>query len=579
MGRKCVRVESFLLILVIALSIIPVLSIQVNGEVNTGSFSLSKICSGESYSLEGEFEPAIDLNVGNSYLLWEQYGGWWSDAEKTKNNDDDDLMCWAASASNVLEWTGWGYTSDTKNADEIFQYTLEYWDDRSGWMTSHWYWWFNNSTFADVPGGGEFWPGYVWTDYLHEEDDPALALEAIEEYLRAGYGVSIGVWGQGHIITCWGFQYDPLVDKIQNPTDYYLGIWVTDSDDDKSWVGPAVDAPNRLRYLPVAWNGTYWKFTDGYQGWIVSGISGLEPYPGNSRPLAVPGSSYIGLEGTPITFDGSSSIDADGDNLMYQWDFDNDGLWDTEWSPNPTFTHTYSDDYSGFVVLNVRDVRSEGGLHDASIATVTVSNIAPVIDDLTILPPIANDPEFILPDVHETMFFGQSTDAGSDDLTFTWIWGDGTQTINTYSNDLGIYPFTQTDQASHTYADPGIYTIELIVMDDDGASVSTTYEITVLSAEEAKHAINDYIQALDDNAFKNRSNQRKNAFSNLIFSVDEMLDVENYIGAMHQLQNVREKADGSVDGLQMNDWVTHPNSQEHICSMIDALIAYLSTQT
>ena len=575
MGKKSVRAKSFLLISIIALATLPFFYIQIDEEKNTNSPRLDKNCSSATENIEVGLEPNIDLIAGNRYLLWEQYGGWWSDAEKTKINEDDDLMCWAASASNVLEWTGWGYTTETKNADEIFQYTLQYWDDRSGWMTSHWYWWFNNSTFADVNGGGEFWPGYTWTDYLHEENDPALALEAIDDYLGAGYGVSIGIWGQGHIISCWGFQYDPLVDKIQNPKDYYLGIWVTDSDDGKSWQGPAVDAPNSLRYLPVAWNGTYWLCTEGYKGWIVSGVGGLEPYPANNRPLAVPGSGYSGLEGTPITFDGSNSIDPDGDTLMYQWDFDNDGLWDTEWSSNPTVTHTYPDDYNGLAVLNVRDTRIEGALHDASIATVTINNVAPVIDDITILPPINNNPEFILPNVHEIMFLGQSTDAGSDNLTFTWIWGDGTQTINTHPNEESSYPFTQTDQTSHIYTNPGKYTINLIVEDDDGGIGSTYYEITVLSTEEAKHATNDYIQALGDNAFKNSPNQRKIALNNMIFSVDKMLDKENYNAAINQLENIRKRTDGSVDGTQMNDWITHPNSQEHICAMIDALVSYI----
>jgi PKD repeat protein len=173
------------------------------------------------------------------------------------------------------------------------------------------------------------------------------------------------------------------------------------------------------------------------------------------------------------------------------------------------------------------------------------------------------------------MFFGQSTDAGSDNLTFTWIWGDGTQTINTHPNEESSYPFTQTDQTGHIYTNPGKYTINLIVEDDDGGSVSTTYEITVLSAEEAKHAINNYIQALDDNEFKNSPNQRKIALNKIFFSADKMLNKEKYNEAIYQLENIRKRIDGSVDGTPMNDWITHPNSQEHICAMIDALVSYI----
>ena len=45
-----------------------------------------------------------------SYYLWDDWGGTYSDAEKSPTNTDDDLMCWAASAANLLAWTGWEAT-------------------------------------------------------------------------------------------------------------------------------------------------------------------------------------------------------------------------------------------------------------------------------------------------------------------------------------------------------------------------------------------------------------------------------------------------------------------------------------
>ena len=43
-----------------------------------------------------------------SFYGYEVYGGEWQDAEKTFSNTEDDEMCWAAAASNILDWTGWG---------------------------------------------------------------------------------------------------------------------------------------------------------------------------------------------------------------------------------------------------------------------------------------------------------------------------------------------------------------------------------------------------------------------------------------------------------------------------------------
>jgi len=579
---------SIFLAALMTLAMLPLLTTQVRGATDT----YVNECSGAEPSLEQgpfdeELELAGDSPTGSSYMLYDYHGGWWCDAEKTKDNDDDDLLCWAAAATNVLEWTGWGLVSGMWNTDEMFQYCQDYWDDRTGWITSAWQWWFDG-TLADVPGGGNFWPGHTWTDYLHEENDPALALESIDDYLHAGYGVAIGIVDGGHVITCWGFQYDGTADKTANPGDYYLGVWVTDSDDDKGWIGPAVDAPNSLRYLPVDWNGTHWNFVAGYGGWHISVVGAFEPFPGNNRPVADAGGLYTGYEGSPITLDGSGSSDPDGDSLMYRWDFDNDGLWDTGWSSSPYYSHTWSDDYTGTVVLEVRDSRSEGALIDGAIASVTVNNVAPSIDDLAMTPPSPDNPEFILPTVHEPIFTAPTTDPGSDDLTFIWDWDDGTDDSTIYYNDgvgpdlypspWGTYPFSATDQIGHIYSEPGTYMVALTVEDDDGGVDTATYEIAILNAEEAKHVINDYIQGLPDDAFKNNPDQRKKSLNNIFSAIDDMLDDGEYSGAVHHLRhNIREKTDGFVDGSPMNDWITNSTEQEHICWKMDALIAYLET--
>ena len=62
----------------------------------------------------------------------------------------------------------------------------------------------------------------------------------------------------GHYVTCWGLNYDPAVPDMLDP-DQYLGVWITDSDDDKNIAPPA---PDVLHYFEVSWNGTYWTMPD-----------------------------------------------------------------------------------------------------------------------------------------------------------------------------------------------------------------------------------------------------------------------------------------------------------------------------
>jgi len=91
-------------------------------------------------------------------------------------------------------------------------------------------------------------------------------------------------------------------------------------------------------------------------------------------------------------------------------------------------------------------------------------------------------------------FRASATDAGSDDLTFTWDWGDGTSdTVTTYYNDGegpdlypspgGTYPFSATDRQTHTYShdesEPVTYTLILTVEDDDGGLVVLEIDLTI----------------------------------------------------------------------------------------------------
>jgi len=87
-------------------------------------------------------------------------------------------------------------------------------------------------------------------------------------------------------------------------------------------------------------------------------------------------------------------------------------------------------------------------------------------------------------------FTATATDLGSDDLTFTWEWGDGTPAIaTTYFNDGigpdpypspdGIYPFSATDSAQHIYSMAGDYSLTLTVLDDDGGMMNIVIVLVI----------------------------------------------------------------------------------------------------
>jgi len=222
--------------------------------------------------------------TGASYLVYNEWGGSWSDAEKSPTNSEDDLLCWAAAASNILEWTGWGQVGGMTSTDQIFQYFQDHWTDKGGLPEFGWDWWFDGSNDSqgwsgwsqvDVPGGG-FFPSENFAQYYQEDfsdyygggGGTPQAMATIDEYLHDGYGVALGIYGPGgHAITCWGFNYNP-----DDPTDYY-GIWVTDSDDYKYTTSP----PDALRYYEVEINNGRWHLQNFYgsDSWYIGGIQAL----------------------------------------------------------------------------------------------------------------------------------------------------------------------------------------------------------------------------------------------------------------------------------------------------------------
>ena len=647
--------------------------------------------AGEKFGFDGVISFTADIPTGSSYMLIDNWGGSWCDAEKDPGPDDD-ILCWAATASNMLEWTGWGFVSTFDDTDDMFQEYQDHWTDEGYVLGYGLVWWFDGTVIdlgagwasVDVPGSGDFWdPPYAYVTYSAEYLG-SDSLQHIDSYLHNGMAVGLGIHNGGHVITCWGFNYDPGVNKSTDPHNYYKGVWVSDSDDNKNVWNP----PDMLRYYEVAYHDGKWYMDNYGGGWYIDEVIGLAPFPGN-RPVANAGASYTGSEGSAIVFSGAASSDADGDALQYRWDFDNDRTWDTAWSSSPTASHAWGDDYCGTVVLEVFD----GRLRDIDTATVTVLNVAPAItpfgpftvdensplsltatsddpgsDDLTFTwelqlgPTIVSkyyndgvgpDPlpspggiypfsvtdtightygdngvynvkltvedddggvatysttitvnnvaptvtghsmshpneQFILPIVHILSFDATATDPGSDDLTFTWDWGDASpyDTEIYYNNGTGpdpypspeINPMTATDTAEHVYSAPGNYTVILTVTDDDGGTTTTTRVVHVADAEEAKHITNQYIQELPDTAFKKKASNRKAAFDNMFGALDDMLAAEAYDGMIQHLRNnIRERVDGKVDGKPNNDWITDQTVQQEICQKIDDITAYLET--
>lgn len=139
---------------------------------------------------------------------------------------------------------------------------------------------------------------------------------------------------------------------------------------------------------------------DGTGGEVVDadGASGVASALGEvlenvaRAPIANAGGPYSAAPGEEIYFSASGSYDSDGTIVRYEWDVDNDGVFDAQ-SREPTYTATFDGSYSGLVSLRVTDdsglqTVGQAPLHIAP-GTATSEAAPPDIAGVIDAPPVA----------------------------------------------------------------------------------------------------------------------------------------------------------------------------------------------
>jgi parallel beta-helix repeat protein len=201
----------------------------------------------------------------------------------------------------------------------------------------------------------------------------------------------------------------------------------------------------------------------------------------NQAPIAHAGGPYSGYVNHTISFSGSGSTD-DTAVVGYHWDFTNDGIYDTGWLTTSTTTHTYTTIGTYTVNLQVKD---GAGLTDTDTATVTITATT-----TQTYPPVAHagGPYSGLTFQDITFVGSGSTDDGTI-TSYAWSFGDGT-------TGTGV-------TALHRYTTTGVFTIILIVTDNDGFTNTSTTTATITldsDGDGISDAVEEQLGSNPDNA-------------------------------------------------------------------------------
>jgi len=169
-------------------------------------------------------------------------------------------------------------------------------------------------------------------------------------------------------------------------------------------------------------------------------------------------SKEVSIPGSPVTFDARASFDPDGDELFYEWDF-NDGR---ESDYRELITRSFNGPGKYLVTLTVIDSDVNNPCADTILKELIIDT--PPEADFKIYP-------FLDYSAGDQITFDAalSFDPEGDNLKYYWDFGDSGQTFGP----------TTLNPVTHTYMESGIYIVNLTVSDYYGITHSKKVEIFV----------------------------------------------------------------------------------------------------
>jgi hypothetical protein len=181
----------------------------------------------------------------------------------------------------------------------------------------------------------------------------------------------------------------------------------------------------------------------------------------NVPPVATITDATPVTENVPVNFT-ASGTDVDGFIVLYQWDWEDDGVFDYSSPTTGNASHLFPPGSSYTAKFRVID--NDGAAGTTAIKLTFAPNAAPTATIVSASPTVEGTP---------VQFVANGNDPDGSIVLYEWDWeNDGTYDYNSASSG----------NASHIYASAGNYTAKFRVTDNDGATDTDTVALVITPA-------------------------------------------------------------------------------------------------
>ncbi len=256
-----------------------------------------------------------------------------------------------------------------------------------------------------------------------------------------------------------GREGAPLALNVTVDPGWPVDGWWWDFEGDGTFDGGPLGSPNTTHTYTT--NGTFNAVLEarGTGGERTSWTFVVLVLPTNSPPsvtiLKGPDGYIVTDRLSSIVFD-AAAVDADGTVVLYEWDWEGDGVYDHSSTNGPRASHAYEQLGNFTAVLRVTD---DGGQPSTDSVRVEVRNIPPRLESVFNI--TSYDPTVAMEVT--------ASDLDGTIVRYEWSFGDGTDKWTTTG-----------PSAVHDFNGTGRWLVHVAATDDDGGTSSTAMWVEVL---------------------------------------------------------------------------------------------------